>query len=276
MASVLSDIENDDRLKPGSNFPPDPIEELRAKLAETHAPLAARQAELLDMEGRLPASCDDVETAHKLADAIKVCASFEKNNEAARVAAKEPFLASERAVDAFFKNMKTPVEKLKAKIGAMLTTYQRKVEAEERARRKAEEDRLRAEAAEAERLRREAAAAARRAEEEASKAANEQAARDAKAAAAAAKEAADRAAQAAREKPAELTRERTDLGAVASLKRTWDFEVVADDLVPRMFLTVDHAAIRAYIKSMTDKKTGQCRAKIDGVRIFEKHDTVVR
>lgn len=296
----------DDRLGIGGNNPPDPIEILRGQLAETHAPLADRQAAILDMDARLPASCDDEDTAKKLADGVKVCMTFAKNSEAARVAAKEPYLAAERAVDAWFKNLASPVERLKGKIAALLTAYQRRIEAEERARREAEAARLRAEAAEADRLRREAQAAARKAEEErlaaeraareakdaadrevaqaraasaraeAEKLAADQAARDAKAEAAAAKEAAARAAQAAKEKPAELTRQRSDLGSVASLRRTWDFEIVDADAVPRMFMRVDDAAIRAYIKSSTDKKTGDCRAKIDGIRVFEKHDTVVR
>lgn len=296
----------DDRLGIGGNQPPDPIEELRAKLAETHLPLAERQADILAMEGRLPASCDDEDTAKKLADGVKVCMTFTKNSEAARVAAKEPFLASERAVDAWFKNLAQPVDRLKGKIASLLTAYQRRIEAEERARREAEAARLRAEAAEADRQRREAQAAARKAEQdrlaaeraareakdaaerevaearaaaaraEAEKLAADQAARDAKAEAVAAREEADRAAQHAKEKPAELTRQRSDLGSVASLKRTWDFEIVDADAVPRMFMRVDDAAIRAYIRSSTDRKTGECRAKIDGVRVFEKHDTVVR
>ena len=281
----------------GHNHPPDPIALLQAQLVETHQPLMERAEQLAGMGERLPISCDDDDTAQRLADAIKQCAHFEKNSEAARVSAKEPHLAAERAVDGWFKKLASPVTAVKTRMSALLTTYQRKKEAEER-------ERLRAAAAEAERQRkeeerkrREAEAEARKAQEEAARLAREaktkadaeaaaKAQAEAEKAAAEAREAAAQAAIAREEaqtakadataKPAELTRTRSDLGSVASLRRTWDYEIEDEEQLPRMFLTPDHAAIKAFIKSSTDKKTGQCKAKIPGVRVFEKHDTVVR
>jgi len=297
----------------GHNNPPDPIADLQAQLAETHTDLTARAADLAGMAERLPEACDDVATAEKLANGIKSCAAFLKNSEAARVSAKEPWLAGERAVDGWFKKVAQPVDAVKTAMTSLLTTYQRKVEAEERRLREiaaAEAERVRkaeekarreAEAAarEAERKVREAEAAAAAAAKAAADA-KDKAARDAAAAAAAkaaaAKADADRAQAAAAEqtasaaaasvdaqatkesaveKPAELTRTRTDLGAVASLKRTWGYEVEDADLVPRMFLTVDDAAVKAYIKGRTDKKTGDCTAKIPGIKLVAKYDSRV-
>lgn len=270
----------DDRLGIGGNNPPDPIEILRTQLAETHEPLTQRKDDLLAMGERAPASVDDEDTAAKVADAIKACAAFGKNATAARVAAKEPHLAAGRAVDGWFAALADPVEKVKARLTALLTDYQRRVAAAERARREAEAAELRRQQQEAERQRqeaerqaREARAAARKAEDdkaaaEAERMLAEQQARDARAAADKAKAEAAKASAAAIEKPAELSRQRTDLGAVASLRRTWHFRVVNPEIVPRSFLTVDNAAIASFIKASTDKRTHECSATIPGVEIF--------
>ena len=264
----------------GHNRPPDPIEDLRAQLAETHAPLSQRKEDLLAMGERAPASVDDEDTAAKVADAIKACAAFAKNAQAARVSAKEPHLAAGRAVDGWFAALADPVEKVKARLTALLTDYQKIVAAAERARREAEAAELRRQQQEAERQRqeaerlaREARAAARRAEDDkaaavADRLRAEQEARDAKAAADQARAEAEKAKASAAEKPAEMSRQRTDLGAVASLRRTWKFRVVNPEIVPRSFLTVDNAAITAFIKASTNKVTHQCDATIPGVEIF--------
>lgn len=295
------------------NNPPDPIVILQSQLAETHTDLSGRATALAAMAGRLPEACDDVDTAQRLADGIKSCAAFIKNSEAARVSAKEPHLQASRAVDGWFKKLAEPVESVQSKMKSLLTVYQRKVEAEERRLREeaaAEADRVRREeerarraaeaaareaqlqAQEAERKQREAEEAARNAKTLAAKEAAAKAKAEAEAAEAAAQKARDVAAQqaataagakvqaqdtkaAALERPAELTRTRTDLGSVASLVRTWGYEVVNEDEIPRMFLTVDDAAIKAFIKARTDKKTGVCNAKIPGVKLVEKHDTRV-
>lgn len=340
------DTITDPRLAIGANNPPDPIEILRGQLAETHDPLVRRQADLLGMSTRLPAACDDDDTATKLMDAIKSCTAFTKNADAARVSAKEPHLAAGRAVDGFFKKLADPVDKLKERMNAMLTAFQRKKADEERRRLEAEaaeakrreaeqariarEEKAKAEearrqqlAAEAEvaRLKAEAEAAERRAaedkarrEREAKDAASREAARlaqieadkeaaarreQARAAQAEAdrlaaeqaeqerlaKEARDRQAAARQEtnvaradskvKAAELTRERTDLGVVASLRTTFSFEVEDETLVPRQFLSVNETSIRVAIKGSTTKD-GRCPLKIPGVRIFEVQSSVVR
>lgn len=73
---------------------------------------------------------------------------------------------------------------------------------------------------------------------------------------------------------AELSRTRTDLGAVASLRTTWTFDVTDYDAVPRVYLEVNRPAIAAAIKAAT--VDGKCDLKIDGVHIYPVADSVVR
>ncbi len=275
----------------GHNNPPDPIEQLLTSLRETHEASMDRSAEIASWLEKAPASCDDDDTAAKFSDAIKSCMAFAKNTDAARVSAKEPHLAAGRAVDGFFKKLIDPVDRVKATLAQRLTAYQRKKADEERRererlaeierQRKIEEERAAREAA---RLAREAEEAARAAEAAAS--AEATAAREtADAAAAAAREARDRAAVAKQDanvaksnagaKAADLTRARTDLGSVASLRTTWAFEVEDAEQVPRLYLSVNEGAIRAAIRSATTK-AGKCPLKIPGVRIYEKQESVVR
>ncbi len=76
-------------------------------------------------------------------------------------------------------------------------------------------------------------------------------------------------------KAAELTRSRSDLGAVASLRTTWAFELVDLADVPRTYLSLNDGAVRAAIKAATTRD-GKCALKIPGVRIYEKQESVVR
>lgn len=275
----MTALERENILPPRNhNNPPDPIEILRAELAETHVPLRERGDALTAMGDRLPASCDDDDTAAKLADAIKSCTAFTKNADAARVAAKEPHLAAGRAVDGFFKAMSDPVEKVKTAMGALLTAYQRRKEAEERRRREEIAAAERKAAQEAERAAREAARLAREAQQEAdeAKAAEAKAAADkARDDARAARAEADKAREEAQAKAADLSRSRTDLGSVASLRTVWTFEVENADEVPRLYLSVSETAIKSAIKAATTRD-GKCPLKIPGVKIFAKSETVVR
>lgn len=291
------------------NNPPSPIEILRAELAETNADIVARGKALAEMADRLPNACEDAETAAKLTEAIKSATACVKSLEDARKVAKQPHIDAGKAVDAFFANHTLPVEAVKNRMGALLTAYQRRQEEIERKRLEAiaaEERRIarEAEAAarEAERIAREAREAeARRAAEaraiierqqgearrkaEAEEAARQEAERARLAAEQAEAERAREAARAARveaaeakdaanAKPAELTRAVSDLGAVASLRKTWTFEVENAAAVPREYLAVDNAKIKAAMKAAT--KGGDCKLKIPGVRIYAETNTVVR
>lgn len=293
----------------GGNNPPSPIEIIRAGLAEAHVDIVARSRALAEMADRLPNSCDDADTAAKLTEAIKSCTAFVSSAEAARKAAKQPHIEAGKVVDTFFANFSLPVDAVKIRMGALLTAYQRKQEEIERKRLEAiaaEERRLarEAEAAarEAERVAREAAQAEARRQAEARaiierqqgearrKAEAEEAARrEAERARLAAEQAeADRAREAARAArveaaeakdaanapAAELTRARSDLGAVGSLRTTWHYEVTDEAAVPREYLTVDHAKIKAAMKVAT--KGGKCTLKVPGIRVYSETNTVVR
>lgn len=295
---------------PGNNNPPDAIALLNAQLEQTHTDLIDRQEKLLAMEGRLPATCDDADMAAKLSDGIKALTAFVKNSEATRVAAKEPFLASGRAVDGFFKSKSDPIEKLKTKMGGMLTVYQRaeadkerrrlaeiaaeeKRVADEAARVAREEARIAREAREAEEKRAREAQQAAAALEGKKRAAAEEAERKRQAEAAAAQKVLDEAAAAARDtargakqeanvakadagaKSADLSRSRSGAGSVASLRVTWHHEVTKPDDVPREYLSVSDSAIRVAIKAATTPDN-KCNLRIPGVRVYPKEETIVR
>lgn len=258
----------------GHNKPPTPIDpvEILAALTESNAALAERGDKLADMDARLPSTCDDDDTDHKLSDAIKSCNTFLKNAEAARVSAKEPYLTAERAVDGFYAKLSAPIDKLKKKMGAMQTAYKVRKADEERRRREAIAAEERRVAREAERLAREAEAAARKARDDA---AAQAAANEARDRAERAQAEAERARKESQVKAAELSRTRTDLGSVSSLATTFDFEVVEPEAVPREYCKVHDPSIRTAIRKATDKN-GNCKLKIPGVRIFPVYDSVTR
>lgn len=336
------------------NNPPDPIEELRGRLTETHAPLIERAQELLDIEDRLPESMDD-DWEQKIQDSIKSMTKFTRNSEVTRLAANDPHRALIAATDAFFKSWSDKVDALKAKLTKdYLTPYQQKKKDEEQARRDAaaaearriqeeEQRRAREEAAalaearrkeaaakaEAERIEREAREAAEKAErdrlaaeraaaeaknkaerdaaaklqrEAAEKAAADRAKADeaaraaraeqeraaeqrraAEADAKAARDAADkaRADKAAAEKEAgakaaDMSRSRSDLGSVASLRTVWKHRLIEgqEDKIPRAYLRVHEPSIVAAIRAAT--KDGKCDLTIPGVEIYPETGSVVR
>lgn len=292
------------------NLPPTDAEILRQKLEEDHAALLKRKDELLDMATRLPATCEDSDWAAKLADAIKACTTYVKNSEATRLSANEPFRASIRVVDGFFKSESDKVEAFKTRMGGMLTVFQRAEADRERRRLQAIADEERRVAAETEKKAREEARIAREAREaeerraqEAQRAAAaltgkkraeaETAERKRQEEAAAAQKVLDDAAAVARDaarlqkqeattakvdagaKAADLSRSRSTAGSVASLRVTWHHEVVKADDVPREYLSVSDAAIRVAIKAATTPDN-KCNLRIPGVKIFPKEETIVR
>jgi hypothetical protein len=300
----------------GHNNPPDLIEQQREHLRESHTALIARQAELLGMEARLPERCEDDEWEAKLAEAVKACTRFTRNSETTRLDSNEPLRALIAATDGFFKALSDPIDRLKKKMGGLLTDYQREKADRERRRREEEARIAKAKADEEARLAREEAARvaeakrreeaarleAERIEREAREAADAEARRVADKAAAEARRAAEQAAAERREqerlaaeqrdrkaaaaeqaqqaktsasaKAADMSRTRTDLGAVASLRTTFHFQVVDPDVVPRIYLSVHKPAITAAIRAAT--VNGECDLKIPGVRIYPVTDSVVR
>ena len=73
---------------------------------------------------------------------------------------------------------------------------------------------------------------------------------------------------------ADMSRTRTDLGAIASLRTVYDHEVTDHDAVPRQYTRVDDGLIAAAVRAATID--GKCTLRIPGVRIFPRTDSVVR
>lgn len=228
--------------------------QVRDNLAEKFREMAKRAADLASMIERAPATAEDEDTANKLSEAIRQCMTFEKACEGARIDAKAPYLAAERAVDGFFQSMAKPVTATKAALHKIRTAYDMKVEAEQRrkleeeaAARRAEADRLAAEAASAKQI------------------------VDANIAEAKAIEAAEF----RNVKAADLTRTRTTTGVVTSLKKRWVHTIVAAAKVPRKFCSPDDALIRAAIKAAT-QPDGSCPLTIPGTNIYQEATSQVR
>lgn len=300
--SDTNDVGDVERPGKGHNLPPiETPDEIAERLALTYLALIGRRDALLGMKDRLPAPDKiDADTEKKLSDAIKAAQTFIKSSEARRADEKEPFLAAERAVDGFFYQCSDPIEKLKDTMTELLSGYQRakaRKEAERRAAeaRAAEEARLnalaeqrKAEAAERKRAAEFEAAAkaadAKRASDAARSAAASRAAAsreasrradEAREAAAAAADRAEATRRATRVTRAELSRSRSDLGVVASLRTVWDHEITDPGRVPRSYCSPDKALIATAIKVHTTAD-GKCPLKIAGVKIFPASNTVTR
>jgi hypothetical protein len=254
--------ELDSRHQIGGNLPP-----LDVQLAEETQALAERRDQLVAMADRAPAVIADEEWEKRIADSIRLISACRKTAETTRVARKEPYLASERLVDAFFKKITDPLDKARRILEERLTIFQRKKAEDERRRREAE---MRARAEEAERQRREAEAAAAAITTEG----DLNAAITADELAKQAEADAIRAQKEALAKPADLSRQRGDYGAVASLRTYWDFAELDRDKIDlealRSFLAVDdiEKAIRLAIR------TGV--RELRGVKIFENSRSAVR
>ena len=250
----------------GHNLP-DRAQMIRDDLVEIASPLERRRDELLAAVDRVPAEVDSDDLAGKIADFIKQITAAMKSAEAARVAAKEPHLEAGRIVDGMFKKITDPLDGAKRRIEQRLTLWQRKKAEEERRRREQAE---RAAREEAERAAKEAAERAAALKTEA----DLDAALNAEALAAQAAADAERAKKAAEAKAADMSRQRGDYGAVASLRTFWDFRDLDRNTLNlealRSHLPIDgiERAIRSYIKA-----GGR---DLQGVEIFENTASVVR
>jgi hypothetical protein len=245
----------------------DLLADLPTWLATEHAALATRRDELIDDASTVPAEIADDEALKKASDLVKTLLAGSKAAEGARVAAKEPMLGAGRLVDGFFRAIIDPLDSEKRRIETRMTIYQRKVAEAERRHR---EDEARLARAEADRREQEAAA------QEASlrTAADLDGAITAAALARQAAADADRAQKAGQAKAAEMSRSRSDLGAVASLHTFWDWRDLYRDQLDlealRSHLPLDalEKAVRSFIKA-----GGR---QLRGVTIYENTQTKVR
>ena len=255
----------------GHNQPPEPIDSgggLTARLNQTHPDLVLRFRDLELGCTRVPDPIDSEEDAAAATDFIAQCQAHIRKAEAAHKQEKELFLKAGRAVDAFFKRRCDTLNAALAPAVSRLKAYRDQVAAAERrrheaARRAAQEEARRAaieaeaHRAQAERLAREGPGVAdrRHAAEELRRA------EDAAARAAAADERANA--------PLEPTRIRGDYGSTAYVSRSWSFEVVDLDRVPREYMSLDVTVVREAI-------TRDGVREIRGLRIFQAEALRVR
>ena len=208
------------------------------------------------------------EDAATATDFIAQCQAHIRKTEAAHKQKKELFLKAGRAVDAFFKRRCDTLNAALAPAVLRLKGYRdelarAEVQRHETARRAAAEVARRA-AAEADEHR---AAAERLAGEAQSLEGRRRAAEELRLA----EEAAVRAAAASEQAMAVLepTRIRGDYGATAFVRRSWSFEVVELDRVPREYMSLDVTVVREAI-------TRDGVREIPGLRIFQAEALRVR
>lgn len=217
------------------------------ELAASTAELKARADELLAAETRVPVELDQT-TVGKAADFVKQIGDALKKSEVRRKEVKAPYLLAEGLIDSAFREIAAPLSALKSRMEAKIGDFQRKAAAEERRRREEE---------------------ARRAAEEAEKAAAAATTQTDLEDAIKREAEAKQAAEAAAVKPIELSRHRGDFGSLATIKTTWEFEIVDATAVPREYCAPSEALIRGAIRA------GGVRA-IPGVRIYQREQTVIR
>lgn len=245
------------------NNPPTDAEVLQEYLFGKNAAILKRADDLVEAAKRVPENCPDDETAGKISELIKQINGAAKALETTRVAEKEPFLSQGRIVDGFFKSTTDRLAAAVRQAKTPLDGFLRRKEVEERRRREDE------------------AAALRKQEQDnlAAAALLEQAKLKPEAQnilddAVAAGDSAIKAQQAAEARPAELSRTRSDMGALASLRTVWVGEMVDQR-------TLDLDKLRHHISPADLQKAinSYVRAggrELAGAKIFEKSETVVR
>ena len=253
----------------GHNQPPeaiDPIEGLSLRLAETHADLLARFRDLELACARMSDPIETEEDAATATDFIARCQLHIKRAETAHKREKDLFLRGGRAVDAIFKGHCERLNAALAPAIARLKTYRDRVAAEQQGHEGAQLNT----AGEAAR----AAAEAKRHRPEAERVASEGQSYEEHRRAEAlrlSEEAWARAVAGYQLATASLprTQVRGNYGATAFVRRSWTFEVVDLDQVPREYMSLDVPVVREAIAQ------GRIR-HIPGLRIFRTEGLRVR
>jgi hypothetical protein len=264
------------------------------QLSKDFAHLEAAVAEALEFASNAPLVVEDDADISVLREAVRGLMAQHKRAEAIRVDTKQPYLNAERVVDGYFSKLKTTLNEVQSQIEGRAKRYLDKKAADEKARREEEARKAREEeqrqAAAARAAEQQAAEARRKAEEaatlaqtsqradEAAKAAIAKADADASSAAAVAAqrkqaEALNTATQAQKTteaKPAEMARTVASGGGMATLKQSFDFEIIdvhAIDLesIRSFIVQADlEKAIRRFVGAHDDTRP------LAGVRIFPK------
>ena len=255
----------------GHNLPPEPTDAIAAldlRLAQTHRELVVR---FIDLElgcSRVPDPIASESDAATTTDFIAQCQAHIKSAETSHRREKEFFLKGGRIVDAFFKRHRVKLLTALAPATARLKAYRDHV-ADREAKRHA--DARRAMEAEAQRAAEEEAeyrAAASRLVQAARSPVDRQRAAEHWLLAEAAATRAAAAQQTASSKP-EPTRIHGDYGSTAYTRKTWTFEVVDLDQVPRDYMSLDVDVVREAINKDAVRE-------IPGLRIFQMETLHVR
>ena len=255
----------------GHNQPPelvDPIDGLKTRLATSHANLVARFRDLELACARVPDLVASEEDAATVTDFIAQCQTHIKRAEVIHKKEKELFLKAGRAVDAFFKRRCEKLSTALAPVVSLLKAYRDEIAETERQR---HEEARRAAAVEARRATVAAeehrAAAQRLAVDAQSFDERRRAAEELRLA----EEASERAEMMNRRASAapQPTHIRGDYGAVAYVTRSWTFEVVDLDRVPREYMSLDVEVVRETIARDGVRE-------IPGLRIFQAESLRVR
>lgn len=221
----------------GSGWPTISFEMLAEYIKDDQRELRARRDQIIAAAPRFPETILDEETAQRATTFGKTINTYLKNARSDHDQRKAVFFAAGNVVDSNGHEMQDKVAGIKRVVEARLGAYQRaKTEAERRAREAAR----RAAEEEAERKRREAEEAERALAAPAATEVDLERAIDTAAAAEQAAADAVPVARAAEAKPAELSQVRSPYGALASLRRFWDFEGIDR-------ATIDLEALRQHI-----------------------------
>lgn len=249
----------------GHNVPPDALSE---RLLDAYGSLVARFLELEIGCGRVPDPIANAEEAGLVTDFIAQCQAQLRVAEATHKEEKASYLSGGRIVDAFFKRRCERLSAALVPVLARLKNYRDRLVASEAARYAAA---LEVANTELRRAREEEArhrnAAERVAQNGQDADARAQAAQHLRLAEAAAERVWEATQRAAREP--EPIRIEGDYGAVAYATRSWSYEVVDLDAVPRNYLTLDNERVRAAVAKEHVRE-------IPGLRIFECEELRVR
>ena len=218
---------------PLSEIARDDLDEAGRPLATLAKRLAAEPA---------PDSIVDRDEAGRATERVRNITGAINDIDAAHKLAKAPYLNAARACDAWRDEISRPLTDRKIQLLTALADFQRAEAEAERRRREEEAANARAFA---ERLTAQADPAAKRAEHLATAIEAHAAAPD-----------------------AGMSRVRSRTGALASLRSTRNFRIVDATLVPREYLVVDDATVRARMRAGI--------REIPGIEIFETQTTVVR
>lgn len=236
-------IAEDQSASIGHNFDPLDPEAIRARLADKHGALLTRASSLTEAAARLPEKIEDDETNAKMGDFVKQIGGAHKALEAARKTEKAPYDDAGKVVHGFFTGPQGKLEEVKRTAEARMSGYMRAKADAERKRREEEARRL--------------------AEEAAAK--NDESAFE---------QASGEVEMIEASKPAEMVRQHSDLGTVATLRTSWEFEVLdrakVDLEALRPYLGADAVdkAIRAAIRAGV--------REIGGVRIYQDQKASIR